>query len=343
MLTIPTSLAHKYESLLIQLNVPVNQRAYFYKWLRYYLDFCNKYQLETSDKFNFSAFNEKLRDKNQSDTQRQQAKQAISIFYKGIGSRKNNISTSINESTFKHKSIHSPKATGTRSSSLPVTINSKGTSGLSSPNKHSISTNTSPFNSPNAEEKNSHNSPIDLNSLKLTGANWIWVYDNLTAAIAIRHYSPKTLKAYKAWIQKIQTFTKSKDAHLLTMDDVKRFLNFLAVEKKVAASTQNQAFNALLFLFKHVLNKEFGRVEGVVRAKRTTYIPVVLSREEVDQVTSHLKYPYDLVAKLLYGCGLRLFECIKLRVQDLNFDMMILTIHDGKGKKIEHCQCLQYY
>ncbi len=124
------------------------------------------------------------------------------------------------------------------------------------------------------------------------------------------------------------------------MDDVKRFLNFLAVEKKVATSTQNQAINALLLLFKHVLNKEFGRVEGLVRAKRTTYIPVILSREEVDQVTSHLKYPFDLVAKLLYGCGLRLFECIKLRVQDLNFDMMILTIHDGKGKKIEHCQCL---
>lgn len=117
------------------------------------------------------------------------------------------------------------------------------------------------------------------------------------------------------------------------MDDVKGFLSFLAVDKKVAAATQNQAFNALLFLFKHVLEKEFGKVEGVVRAKRTTYIPVVLSRVEVDRVVRFLEYPYDLVAKLLYGCGLRLFECLKLRVQDLNFEMKILTVHDGKGRK----------
>ena len=101
----------------------------------------------------------------------------------------------------------------------------------------------------------------------------------------------------------------------------------------MASSTQNQAFNALLFLFKHVLNKEFEKVEGVVRAKRKTYIPVVLSRDEVNRVTCSLDYPYDLVTKLLYGCGLRLFECLKLRIQDLNFDMKVLTIHDGKGQK----------
>lgn len=117
------------------------------------------------------------------------------------------------------------------------------------------------------------------------------------------------------------------------MDDVKGFLNFLAVEKQVSASSQNQAFNALLFLFRHVLEKEFGRVEGVVRAKRRPYIPVVLSREEVDRVIQHLDDPYDLVVKLLYGCGLRLFECLKLRVQDLKFDMGVLTVHDGKGQK----------
>jgi integrase len=89
----------------------------------------------------------------------------------------------------------------------------------------------------------------------------------------------------------------------------------------------------LLFLFKHVLEKKFGKVEGVVRVKRRPYIPVVLSREEVDRVIRHLEYPYDVVAKLLYGCGLRLFECLKLRVQDLNFEMKVLTVHDGKGQK----------
>ncbi len=117
------------------------------------------------------------------------------------------------------------------------------------------------------------------------------------------------------------------------MDDVKAFLSFLAVHKKVAAPSQNQAFNAPLFLFRHVLEKEFEKVEGVVRAKRRRYIPVVLPREEVDRIVAWLDAPYVLVAKLLYGCGLRLFECLKLWVQDLNFAMMVLTVHDGKGQK----------
>ena len=84
MLTIPINLAQQYEPLLVQQDIPINQRSYYYKWLRYYLDFCNKYQFEPSEKSNFSAFNEKLRSKNQSDTQRRQAKQAIAIYYRDI-------------------------------------------------------------------------------------------------------------------------------------------------------------------------------------------------------------------------------------------------------------------
>jgi integron integrase len=114
---------------------------------------------------------------------------------------------------------------------------------------------------------------------------------------------------------------------------VKGFLSFLAVERHVAASSQNQAFNAVLFVFRHVLEKEFGKVAGVVRAKRRRYIPAVLSREEVDRVLGHLEYPYAVVAKLLYGCGLRLFEGLKLRVQGVNFAMKVVTVHEGKGQK----------
>ena len=175
--------------------------------------------------------------------------------------------------------------------------------------------------------------PRDAAGLKLTGASWVSVYERLKAAITIRHYSPKTLQAYKAWTRKFQTFVKSKDPQLVSLEDVRGFLSFLAVERHVAASSQNQAFNALLFLFRHVLEKEFGKVEGVVRAKRRQYIPVVLSREEVERVFGQLEYPYDVVAKLLYGCGLRLFECMKLRVQDLNFAMKVVTVHEGKGRK----------
>ncbi|HJW27728.1 MAG TPA: phage integrase N-terminal SAM-like domain-containing protein, partial [Saprospiraceae bacterium] len=180
---------------------------------------------------------------------------------------------------------------------------------------------------------NSQDNPQSSAGLKVKGASWVWIYDNLDSAIKVRHYSPRTLEAYKHWTQKFQTFTNSKEPQLLSMEDVKKFLSFLAVDKKIAASSQNQAFNALLFLFKHVLEKDFGRIEGVVRAKRRPYIPVVLSQEEVHRVIRRLDYPYDLVAKLLYGCGLRLFECLKLRVQDVNFDMQVLTVHDGKGQK----------
>ena len=95
----------------------------------------------------------------------------------------------------------------------------------------------------------------------------------------------------------------------------------------------NQAFNALLFFYRHVIKKEFENLKDTPRAKRKRYIPGVLSREEIDVIFKHLLYPYDLVAKLLYGCGLRLFECLNLRVHNFNFDVGILTIHDGKGKK----------
>ena len=119
----------------------------------------------------------------------------------------------------------------------------------------------------------------------------------------------------------------------MTSSDVKEFLTFLAVTQKVSASSQNQAFNALLFFFRHVLKKEFGKIDGVVRAKQKPYIPVVLSREEIHAIFQNLKYPYHLVGKLLYGCGLRLSECLTLRVQNFNFDAGVLTVHDGKGKK----------
>jgi len=140
-------------------------------------------------------------------------------------------------------------------------------------------------------------------------------------------------KRYAGWTRQLQSFTRQKAPALLTIDDVKSFLTHLAVKRKVAASTQNQAFNALLFLFRHILVKDFRGLDGVVRAKQRRYIPVVLSRQEIDRVLEQLPYPYDLVVKLLYGCGLRLFECLQLRINHLNFDAMILTVHDGKGQK----------
>jgi integron integrase len=162
---------------------------------------------------------------------------------------------------------------------------------------------------------------------------WVLAVNGIKDEIKLRHYSKKTLKAYSLWAEKLRYFTKGKLPESLTPEDVKDFLTFLAVKKKVSASSQNQAFNALLFFFRHVLKKEFGKIEGVVRAKRKPYIPVVLSRKEIDRILQNLQHPFDLVVKLLYGCGLRLSECLKLRVHNFNFDHHVLTIHDGKGKK----------
>ncbi|NOY81699.1 MAG: integron integrase [Kiritimatiellaeota bacterium] len=165
------------------------------------------------------------------------------------------------------------------------------------------------------------------------GASWRDQFAALTNTIKLRHYSPKTLKTYTMWVRKFQRFTKSKAPGSLSTDDVKAFLTDLAVHKGVAASTQDQAFNALLFFFRHALGREFGKVDGVVRAKRKKYIPVVLSREEIDRIIGFLEPPFDLVVKLLFGCGLRISECLDLRVGCFNLDAGVLTIHDGKGMK----------
>jgi integron integrase len=155
----------------------------------------------------------------------------------------------------------------------------------------------------------------------------------MSAEIRVRHYSSKTLKAYAAWTRKFQQYVKNKLPETLEIEDVKAFLTYLAVDLNVSASSQNQAFNALLFFFRHALGREFGKVDGVVRAKRKPNIPVVLSRPEVDLIIGKLRNPYDLVVKLLYGCGLRLAECMNLRIDNFNLDDRVLTIHDGKGKK----------
>ena len=165
------------------------------------------------------------------------------------------------------------------------------------------------------------------------GEEWKKAHFELLAEIKIRHYSPKTLKSYSMWVRKFQFFTKNKMPGTLSPTDVKEFLRFLAIKRNVSASSQNQAFNALLFFYRHAIKRDFGDQKDNVRAKKRRHIPVVLSREEINLALKNLLYPYDLVAKLLYGCGLRLFECLKLRVHNFNFDAGVLTVHEGKGKK----------
>ncbi len=148
---------------------------------------------------------------------------------------------------------------------------------------------------------------------------WDGIIARLADEIKIRHYSRKTLKHYANWTRKFQSYLVHRDPEQLSSQDVKSYLTYLAVDCKVSSSTQNLAFNALLFLYRHILKKDFGDQKDVPRAKRSTYVPVVLSRDEVQEVLAQMRQPYQLIAKLQYGCGLRRFEAVKVRVKNFIF------------------------
>ncbi|MBI3298710.1 MAG: integron integrase [Elusimicrobia bacterium] len=155
--------------------------------------------------------------------------------------------------------------------------------------------------------------------------------EELTRALRTRHYSRMTEKSYAAWTRRF--LSSSPGAR---PEDVGPFLSGLACGEGVAASTQNQALNALLFFFREVLGKDLGSLEGVVRAKRPARVPVVLTRDEVSRILSGMTGTPWLMAMLLYGAGLRLMECCRLRVKDLDFSQNQLVVRAGKGDKDRH-------
>jgi integron integrase len=183
-----------------------------------------------------------------------------------------------------------------------------------------------------ASSANTIQPATDHRTTQTQSGSWVDEFNRLAEEIKLRHYSPKTLKSYRVWVSKFQAFVKSKPPQSLDSQDAKSFITWLAVKRQVSASTQNQAFNALLFLYRHVLRIEYGDFSGVPRAKKTKYVPAVLSRKEIDAIIKNLSYPYDLLVKLLYGCGLRLNEALNLRVRDFDFEEGIVTVF-GKGRK----------
>jgi integron integrase len=288
MIIIPDDILAQYNAALKKRALAASRHSEYRKWLRYYLDFCTKYQPPDSKSERVRLFIEKLRKKKQTPEQQQQAAQAVSLYF---------------------EIEHSKPA-------FPFPRAAAGTSSAPKP----------------AAQRPRYWSEAGYTE-KSDSPEWDAVIADLAAEIKTRHYSRSTLKTYALWTRKFQGFLRNKDPKTLAPSDVKAYLTYLAVQCHVSASTQNQAFNSLLFLFRHILKKDFGDHKDIPRAKKSTYIPVVLSRPEIDAVMKHLSHPYDLVVKLLYGCGLRLFECLKLRVQNFNLDAGVLTIHDGKGKK----------
>ncbi|MCA9076255.1 MAG: integron integrase [Planctomycetaceae bacterium] len=159
------------------------------------------------------------------------------------------------------------------------------------------------------------------------------LYDRIVETLRVRHYSRRTEEAYVHWIRRYLEFHGHQHPRHLGERDVNRFLTHLAVTEHVAASTQNQALSALLFLYEHVLEQPLDRIQGVVRARRSKRLPVVLTIDEVTRVMTHLDGNRWLIAMLLYGGGLRLLEGLRLRVKDLDFERAEITVREGKGDK----------
>ncbi len=157
--------------------------------------------------------------------------------------------------------------------------------------------------------------------------------DQVRQAIRTRHYSDKTEKAYVHWIKRFIFFHNKRHPMEMAEPEIGQFLSSLATEGHVSASTQNQAFNALLFLYNEVLGKKIALIEGVVRAKRPQRLPVVLTKDEVKKVIDRMNGIPRLMAILLYGGGLRLMECCRLRVKDIDFSRNEIVIRSGKGNK----------
>ncbi|NTW87608.1 MAG: integron integrase [Desulfobulbaceae bacterium] len=330
MILIPNDLLLRYMSHLKVRGIEIARYAEYKKWLRYYLDFCDKYPVPEGLAERVRLFMGKLQSKKQSEAQRACAAHAISLYFEmqrvacrppitGAegGARVRQLPARADGVQAQSQKPAGGKPAGavvkaTVSEAIPAAEPSLPPSGGFAANRSHFSAAGYPVRTDSPE--------------------WDAVLAAVADEIRVRHYSRKTLQTYALWARKFQRFLKNKPPRELSSIEVKEYLTYLAVKCKVAASTQNQAFNALLFLYRHGLKREFGELRDVPRAKKSRYIPTVLSRSEIDAVLKELSYPHNLLVTLLFGCGLRLFEGLQIRVRDFNFETDILTIH-GKGKK----------
>jgi len=291
----------QFTSVLTKHGVDTSDFAEYFKWLRYFLDFCSKYPGTHGRSEQVRRFLEKLRGKKQSEAQRRQAAHAISLY-------------------FEMQEDGGSQPESAQESPKMVVEESVSDSPPASPS------------SPTADRLRPSRYSEAGYQIKSVSQEWDMAIADLAAEIKLRHYSRRTLKTYASWSRQFQHFLKDKPPKDVSTEDVREYLTHLAVKRQVAAATQNQAFNALLFLFRYALKRDFGELRDVPRAKKSLYIPTVLSRPEIDAILHRLSYPFDLVVKMLFGCGLRKFEGLQLRVGDFNFDSGLLTVH-GKGQK----------
>lgn len=159
------------------------------------------------------------------------------------------------------------------------------------------------------------------------------LFDQIRDAIRLKHYSYSTEKTYVHWAKRFILFHNKRHPTEMGAVEVEAFLIHLAKDENVSASTQNQALNALLFLYRNVLQKDLAIPIHALCAKPSEHLPTVLSKEETTRILSTMQGLHQLMAKLLYGCGLRLMECMRLRVKDIDFEQSQIIIREGKGEK----------
>lgn len=289
----PQNVVSSFRAQLAALKIGARTEPHYLKWLRYYWDFCVKAGREPQDVSSLEPFIDKLSKKGQGAGLQDQARKAVGIFY-DLSALPTPL-TQVTVSASKVASAPRPQAPGPTASTEPDMFQYLGNPRLS--------------------------------------ADWKQVLHDYRNEIKIRHYSPKTLSSYTGWVKRFAEFHQDKASAAMSSETARAFLTDLAVRGKVAASTQNQAFNALLFLYRHILKCDFELSDSLVRAKTTKYIPTVLNHAELKRVLGKLPIPFNLIVSVLYGCGLRLAECLNLRVSSLDFDNELVILHDGKGKK----------
>ncbi|KAF0153352.1 MAG: Integrase [Ignavibacteria bacterium] len=157
--------------------------------------------------------------------------------------------------------------------------------------------------------------------------------DQVRISLRSNRYSKKTEESYVGWIKKYIVFNGKRHPSELDKESIRIFLNYLAVDRQVSASTQNQALQSILYLYKNILRRELGWIEEIKFAHRKKHLPVVLTKEEVKSIIKNLEGVVGLMTKLMYGSGMRLGECLKLRLKDVDLELKIITIRDAKGEK----------
>ncbi|CAA6693621.1 MULTISPECIES: integron integrase [unclassified Lentimonas] len=303
MIKLPLETFKLYQARLTVLGVSSPEQPHYVKWVRYFLDFEAKYGNGQPSPVVVALFMAKLASKGQSQSLRDQARRAVRIYHR-LGEPVTSPSESplaslVSEPSAKPKMMPkmTPKGDAVASAAPEPDGSERATEGAQG------------------------------------RGGWEQLERELAGEIKRRNYSPNTSRTYVNWVQRFGNYTGHMPIDEISDETARDFLTDLAVKDEVVASTQNQAFNALLFLFRHILKRDYELGDSVVRAKVSKYIPTVLTRPEVDAALKELAFPFDLIVSMLYGCGLRLSECLNLRVSDLDFDENLVIVHDGKGQK----------